>query len=64
MAKISARFKLAYSSPLLQEPLVSKFGISEELPAAKLLLSLSASILENDLDLILSLFQKINDISI
>ena len=57
-------FKLAYASPLLQDPLLSEFGISGELPEASNLVSTGNSPRLDNLSQLLSLFQKTNTIVI
>ena len=58
MTKNYVRFKLAYSSPLLQDLLLSDFGLSGELPASSQLANTSASHSLEDISQLLFLCHK------
>jgi len=64
MSKNSLRFKLAYSSPLLQEPLLDKYGLYREMAEVRSLVDFTIMLEENDLNRVLLLFKKDNDINI
>ena len=60
MAENSTRFKLAYSSPLLQPPLLQRLGLCAEYSEASELMHSSTAVESSDLPHMLSLFYKTN----
>ena len=60
----SAHFKLAFLSLLFQSLLIDKFGILGELPTALDLVHLGVIISNNNLNQLLYLFNKLNNVVI